>query len=144
MNIYTKLPPDIKHGFFRYFIHPAAELVKFYHRPENVKHLMEDICNYFNTLKKLNKLPFSRDHSGKWGRATMLNSLWNEARENLGSYYKIWERMYRINNDTAAARWIRWRYAVNEHNFQINTLWALFTTKERNDYISRFKNSIYI
>jgi len=138
MDIYKKLPTDIKLGFFRYFIHPGAELVKFHYRPKNIRDLLEDICNYTASFKELNKLDFARDHSGKWGRSRLLNSLWQEARNNCGTYYKIWERMYSINNTSTAEYWIRWRYATNYHNFQINTLWALFTKEERKCYLKKY------
>ena len=81
-------------------------------------------------------LPFAKDHEGPFGRARLLNSLWMEAHILFGNYYEIWKRMYRIKIQRTAEYWVRWRYAVNCHRFQINSLWALFTKSERTAYLN--------
>ena len=138
MDIYKKLPSDIQTKMFMFFIHPVAKLVHFHYREKEWINLMADIRDYPISLKKLYALPFAKNHNGKWGRATLLNSLWTEARLVCGTYYKIWERMFRINIQRTAEYWIRWRYAVNCHEFQINSLWALFTKEERAKYLQKY------
>ena len=140
MCIRDRLPTDISNKLFRYFRHPAAELVRLYYRSPKINNLLEDIRDYPESKKQLYSLSFSKNHEGIWGRATLLNSLWTEARLNCGTYYKIWERMYRIKILKNAEYWIRWRYAVNSHKFQINSLWALFTCAERKKYLKRYIN----
>ena len=138
MDIYKKLPLDIRRKFFMHFRHPVAVVFNFHFRPDNIRNLMADIRDYPVSLKILYTLPFAKDHDGIFGRARLLNSLWMEAHMLFGNYYKIWERMYRVRCTKNAEWWIRWRYAVNCHKFQINSLWALFTKEERKNYLQRY------
>lgn len=138
MDIYKRLPTDVSHKIFKYFINPHAKLIKFHYRAPQINNLMADIRHYPASLKKLYLLPHAKNHDGVWGRASLLNSLWTEARYVCGNYYKIWERMYRVRCPKTAEWWIRWRYAVNCHKFQINCLWALFTIEERDNYLQRY------
>lgn len=139
MDLFRQLPYDIQMKMFYFFEHPTAKIIKVYYRSKKTRALREDICHFPTSLKKLYKLPFAKNHDGRWGRATLLNSLWTEARLLCGTYYKIWERMFRVKSPRTAQRWIRCRYAVNCHKFQINSLWALFTKEERNQYLMRYK-----
>ena len=94
MEIYNKLPEDVSNKIFMYFSHPVAELVKFHHRSASVSALMKDIRDYPESLKRLYKLPFARDHDGAFGRASLLNRLWVNLADCHRSYYRIWERLY--------------------------------------------------
>ena len=129
MNILQNLPNDISSKIFIYFSHPVAEIYKLYYRSPQIHNLLEDIRNYHYTLKKIYFIP--RDHNGNFGRATLLNKLWGAAYLLHGNYYKIWERMIRINSLITAKFWISNRYAIHPHKFQINSIWGLFTPKER-------------
>lgn len=137
MDLYNKLPDDIKTKIFMFFIHPTAAIIKLNNSPRGK--LMADIQDYSRSLNKLYKLSFAQDHStSPWGRPRLINSLWMYAHTLLGSYYDIWRRMYRVKSTRNAEWWIRHKYAVNSHDFQINTLWALFTISERQLYFQRF------
>ena len=138
MEIWYKLPEDISHKIFVHFRHPNARRIIHYWRSRQVRNLLEDIQDYPRSLKELYSLPFAKDHDGIWGRARLLNSLWTEARLICGNYYKIWERMYRVRCEKTAEWWIRWRYATHCHTFQINSLWALFTVRERGEYLQKY------
>ena len=135
MELYKKLPGDIRRKICWHFIHPSATLVKLHNSPRG--RLMEDIRDYRRSLERLYALPFAKSHNGPWGRPRLLNSLWMEAHLILGDYYLLWKRMFRVNTLKTAEWWIRWRYAANCHKFQINCLWALFTKKERTNYLRR-------
>ena len=74
MDLFIKLPSDIRNGLFRYFAHPAAEKITLYNSPRG--RLMADLRDYPHSLKQLYKLPFAKNHDGKWGRASLLNYLW--------------------------------------------------------------------
>ncbi len=137
MDIYNKLPEALMRKIFMHFRHPVADIVRLHWRSPQMHALLEDIRDYPVSLRSLYGLPFAKDHDGIWGRARLLNSLWIEAQMNCGTYYKIWERMWRINKPKTAEGWIRWRYAVNSHVFQIDSLWALFTKDERARYLER-------
>ena len=102
--------------------------------------LMEDLRDFPSSLKKLYSLPFAKDHDGAYGRARLLNSLWVEAHRLFGDYYIIWRRMYRVRCTKTAKWWISWRYATNCHKFQINSLWALFTKKERTYFLKHHQS----
>jgi len=141
MDLFMKLPSDIRNGLFRYFAHPAAEKITLYNSPRG--RLMADLRDYPHSLKQLYKLPFAKNHDGKWGRASLLNYLWIEARFICGNYYYIWKRMYRVRCLKTAEWWIRWRYAVNCHTFQINSLWALFTPHERAAFLKKGREGVY-
>ena len=142
MEIFKKLPDDIRNGMFRYFAHPAAEKITIHNSSRG--RLMADIRDYPHSLKQLYKLPFAKNHNGKWGRASLLNSLWRESRVICGNYYYIWRRMYRVRCLKSAEWWIRWRYAVHCHRFQINSLWALFTPYERAAFLKKTKTGVYV
>ena len=141
MDLLSKLPSDIRNGMFRYFAHPVAEKIRVHNSPRG--QLMGDIRDYPRSLEKLYRLPFAKNHDGKWGRASLLNYLWLEARFNCGDYYSIWKRMYRVRCQKTTEWWIRWRYAVNCHRFQINCLWALFTPLERAVFLKRARAGMY-
>tara|TARA_Y100001970_G_C14086464_1_gene777610 strand:- start:595 stop:1041 length:447 start_codon:yes stop_codon:yes gene_type:complete len=141
MDIFIKLPSDIRNGLFRYFAHPVAEKIAFHNSSHG--RLMEDIRDYSRSLKQLYKLPFAKNHDGKWGRASLLNYLWLDAHIHCGNYYKIWERMFRIHCPETAKRWISTRYSIQCHVFQINALWALFTPRERAAFLKRGKEGVY-
>lgn len=134
MDIYKQLPTDVSNKLFRYFRHPVAELVILHYRSPQIKNLLEDIRDYHYTLEKLYSLK-SPDHDGIYGRATLLNHLWISGYLLNGSYYKIWERMFRINSARITEYWIRSIYACRPHKFQINVMWALFTPVEREDIL---------
>ena len=136
MEIFQKIPNDIQHRLFLYFEHPTAKIIKFHHRPHHINNLIKDIRDYNKTLQLLYNLPFAKDHDGKFGRARLLNSLWIEGHLLFGNYYKIWERMYRIRSTMTAERW-SCLSATKGHEFQINSLWALFTPHERKCYLQR-------
>ena len=125
MEIYNKLPEDVSHKMFMYFAHPVAELVKFHHRSASVSALMKDIRDYPESLKRLYKLPFAKDHAGAFGRASLLNRLWINLRDCHRSYYRIWERLYCIKSRERAEHFIGNYYAVHPHKFQIEFLWKL-------------------
>jgi len=137
MEIVYKLPLCLARKIFIHFRHPVAQVFINYWRPPPFANLLKDIRDYPASKRKLYQLPFAKDHDGVWGRARLLNSLWREAHYNCGNYYNIWKRMYRIRCIKTAKWWIGWRYAVNCHVFQINSLWALFTIEERNAYLQK-------
>ena len=136
MEIYNKLPDDIRNKIFIHFRSPSAERIKFHYSDRGK--LMDDIRHFPKSLKQLYNLPHACISVQLLGRASLLNSLWREAHMLFGDYYKIWERMYRIQCPNTAKWWIGSRYAVHCHIFQINSLWALFTKEERNNYLHRF------
>ena len=135
MDIVARLPEELARKFFLFFEHPTSKLIKLHNSPQGK--LMEDIRDYPVSLKQLYSLPYAKDHDGSFGRARLLNSLWMEAHYNFGDYYKIWKRMFRVHCERTAEWWIRWRYAVNCHKYQINSLWALFTKEERRGYLQK-------
>ena len=136
MDIYNKLPEALMRKIFMHFRHPVADIVRLHWRSPQMHALLEDIRDYPVSLRSLYGLPFAKDHDGIWGRARLLNSLWVEARMNCGTYYKIWERMWRINKPITAECWIP-MLLIHGHVFQINSLWALFTKDERARYLER-------
>ena len=138
MDIYKQLPTDISSKLFRYFRHPVADLVKLHYRSPQIRNLLEDICDYHCSLKKLYILKPPDHTTSEFGRATLLNHLWISSFLLTGSYYKIWQRMFRINSEARTEFWIRHRYACRPHKFQINCLWALFTPPEREDILRTF------
>ena len=135
MDIYKQLPTDIGNKLFRYFRHPVAELIKFHYRPPEIRDLLDDISDYHYSLKKLYILKPPDHTTSEFGRATTLNHLWIAGFLLTGSYYKIWERMFRINSERMTEYWIKNIYACRSHKFQINTMWALFTPIEREDIL---------
>ena len=138
MDIWQKLPTDISSKLFRYFSHPVADLVKIHYRQPRILNLLEDIRDYHCTLKKLYDLKPPDHTTSEFGRATLLNHLWVSAFLLQGNYYKIWERMFRINSERRTEFWIRNRYACHPHKFQINCIWGLFTPLERKDILRTF------
>ena len=140
MEVFQRLPDDIRLGMFRFFSHPVADLVRSHHRGHKWRCLMEDVRDYHETLKAIDAFP--RDHNGAFGRSTMLNNLWGWGLHELGSYYKIWERMYRIHSEAAARRFIGLEYACKQHTVQIRTIWALFTKEERRRFLENLEAMI--
>ena len=136
MDIYIKLPDDIKNRIFLYCGHRTAKIIKIHNSTRGK--IMEDIRDYCGSINKLYKLPFAKDHNGKYGRARLLNTLWVEVNSCLGDYYEIWKRMYRIRRITQVRHWIGWHYAVQGHDYQIKSLWALFLPKERKEYLNKY------
>jgi len=137
MELFNRLPDDIRNKMFQYFRHPTAQIIIFHRRPSEIKSLLVDILDYSKSLKKLYTLPCAvPQHDGAFGQATLLNTLWMEAHQNCGNYYNIWKRMYRVRCIKTAKWWIGYCYAVNCHKFQIHTLWALFTPTERRSFIN--------
>ena len=88
MDVYQKLPEDIQHKIFIFFVHPTAKIIKIHNSTRGK--LMDDIRNFSSSLKHLYKLPFAKDHDGTYGRARLLNSLWWAAKLETGNYYEIW------------------------------------------------------
>ena len=118
-SIIQKLPIELRRVIYNYA------------RPVQNSELLYDIRNYkysLNIILQQENPPH-----------LILNDIWVFLNDFFGDYYKIWERMFRVKSPRTAERWIRWRYAVNCHQFQINSLWALFTKEERNQYLMRYK-----
>ena len=140
MEVFQRLPDDIRLGMFRFFSHPVADLVRLHHRGLGLRDLMADVRDYHETMKVIDAYP--RDHGGIFGRSTMLNNLWGWGLHELGSYYKIWERMYRIPSEAAVRRFISLEYAWKPHTIQIRTIWALFTKDERRRFLENMETMI--
>ena len=136
MDVVARLPEELARKFFMFFDHPTAKLIKLHNSPRGK--LMEDIRDYPVSLKRLYNISIAKDNGGSFGMPILLNSLWMEAHYNLGDYYKIWQRIFRVHCEKTAEWWIRWRYAVNCHKYQINSLWALFTKDERKRYLQKY------
>ena len=132
MNIYNRLPTDIRDKMFQYFSHPVADLVKSYYRPPHIKNLLEDIRDYPVTLYKLYLNP--PDH-------ILLNNLWIYNEQCLGGYYIIWQRMFSINSERKAKLWIGNNYATRQVKFKINCLWRLYTPTERKHILKNLYRS---
>ena len=143
MDIYKRLPADIKNSFFRYFQNPVAyKLKKFHFRPKLFHLLLYDIKNYRQTLDQL-YIDFGsyKAHDGEFGWAPLLNHLWVMSgtvftedppllNTNL-KYYKIWKRLKGFDHNQKIRRWIGSVYATKSHKIQIRTIWAVFTPQER-------------
>jgi len=126
MNIINKLPQDIVRYIipFTYTLQPQC--------------LLEDIRDYSHSLNKLYSVSYAQDHTGFFGRARLLNSLWVFSNYCCGNYYQIWKRMFGIKHKPEI--WISNWYAIQPHNYQIRCLWGMFTKDERYSYFIHFKN----
>tara|TARA_Y100000590_G_scaffold384341_1_gene455624 strand:+ start:431 stop:829 length:399 start_codon:yes stop_codon:yes gene_type:complete len=125
MDIYKRLPDDIRNRMFLYFRHPIMEFLIQYKREK----MLEDIRDFNTSLEVFNTVV------GLIQESFLLNILWRYIHLVGGGYRNFWLRMYRFDRLHIKNWIIRW-YAIQPFNYQIRTIWGLLTKRERWDFLT--------
>ena len=95
-------------------------------RPAQKSELLQDIINYKYSID----IVLQRD--------IILNNLWMFLKDLYDNYYKIWERIPKINNGQNLKFWISNSYSLKDYNSQIKIIWGLLTPQERMEFIKNY------
>ena len=122
MDLYNRLPDDLRNKMFIFYKHPNSQT----------------IIHYKTSLAQLyEKCSHMKQHDGDFGWSTLLNHLWIISfHNNNNNYYKIWERLYIPKSEKIIKTWLG-KVGRQPHKVQIAMIWALFTDEERNHFLLR-------
>ena len=99
-------------------------------RPSQKKELLQDIISYKYSIDII----LQRDGPIH----LILNDIWRFLKDLYGNYYKIWERIPKINNGQNLKFWISNSYALKDYKSQIKIIWGLLTPRERIEFIKNY------
>ena len=117
-SLIRKLPIELRRVIYNYV------------RPSQNSDLLYDIRNYKYSVD----LVLQRKKSIH----LILNDIWIFLNDFFGDYYKIWERIPKINNCYKLKFWIGNSYALKDYNSQIKILWGLLTSQERMKFLGNY------
>ena len=118
VSIVKRLPIELKRVIYVYV------------RPVQKSELLYDIRNYKNSLNII----LNKNKSIH----LILNDIWIFLREYFGDYYKIWERIPKINNSQKLKFWISNSYALKNYKSRFKILWGLLTPQERMKFLENY------
>ena len=137
MDLVRRLPRDIASKICFYFRHPNACLIETYWQQKPYKTALRDLCHFVKTYDKLFTTHFT--YHAVPQTHLILNDLWIHTTLIFGSgrYFQVWKRLYRSYRwqDERVRRWYGQHMAHRSTINQIRALWALFTEKERQNFL---------